>query len=247
MSGGGYDEAIVLGSDAIASALELDPGRALPSCPGWDVAELAAHLGSLYERVGAQVRSRSIGALRVFDPPSSPVGPARVGWLREASRGLIEAFAGTEEDAVAGRWRDRTVTAGFWRRRMAHETVVHRVDVEDALGRAVGLEGDLAADGVGEVLELFVPFSMRKDQWPPAGPLGLVRSDGSEEWWVAPGDDRVDVHRRQPGDLQPGDFARVEAPGAELFLICWGRRRPAGPAVTGSAVLLDQWVSLFGW
>lgn len=208
---------------------------------------LAGHLGSLYERVGEQVRRRSPEPLRPSDLPSPPVGPARVGWLREASRGLIEAFAEAEENAPAGRWRDRVVTAGFWRRRMAHETVVHRVDVEDALGRAVVLEGDLAVDGIDEVLQLFVPFSTRKDRWPPGGPLWLVRSDGSEQWWVEPGAGRVELHRQLPGELQPASFARVEALAAELFLVCWGRRVPAGPAVTGSAALLDHWVSLFGW
>lgn len=172
MSAAGYDEAIAGGSDAIAYVLALDSGRAVRSCPGWDVGELAGHVGLLYERVGEQVRRRSPEPLRRSDLRSPPVGPARAGWLREASRGLIEAFAGADENAPAGRWRDRVVTAGFWRRRMAHETVVHRVDAEDALGRAVVLEADLAVDGIDEVLELFVPFSTRKDRWPPAAPSG---------------------------------------------------------------------------
>jgi len=243
----GYDDAIAVGSDVIASALVLDAGRAVPNCPGWDVAEVAVHLGSLYERVGEQVRRRSPEPLGRSDLPSPPEGPARAGWLREASRGLRETFAGAEDDAPAGRWRDRVVTAGFWRRRMAHETVVHRVDIEDAFGRAVVLESGLAVDGIDEVLELFVPFSTRKDRWPPGGPLWLVRGDGSEEWWVEPGADRVELRRQPPEKLPPGSFARVEALAAELFLVCWGRRVPVGPPVAGSVALLDHWVSLFGW
>lgn len=246
-SAAGYEEAITAGSEALASALVLDAGRAVGNCPGWDVAELAGHVGLLYERVGEQVSRRSPEPVRRSYLPSPPEGPARAGWLREASRGLIEAFAGAEESAPAGRWRDRVVTAGFWRRRMAHETVVHRVDAEDAFGRAVVLEGDLAADGIDEVLELFAAFSTRKDRWPPGGPLWLVRSEGAEQWWVEPGTDRVEVRRQPPDGLLAGSFARMEAPAAELFLVCWGRRVPAGSAVTGSAALLEQWMSLFGW
>lgn len=121
---------------------------------------------------GEQVRCRSPEPIRSSELPAPLGGPSRAGWLREASRGLIEGFVGAENDAPAGRWRNRVMTAGFWRRRMAHEAVVHHVDVEDTLGRAVVLEGDLAADGVGEVLELFVPFSTRKDLWPTRRPLG---------------------------------------------------------------------------
>lgn len=243
-----YDEAIAAGSEAIASALESDAGRTVPSCPGWDVAELAKHMGLLLARVGEQVRRRPSEPVRAADLAAPPDGPARVGWLRDASRSLLEALAGAEDDAPAGRWRDRAVTAGFWRRRMAHETVVHRFDAEEALGRATVLDGDLAVDGLDEVLELFLPFSTRKDRWPPAGFLGLVRSGGSEQWWIEPGVDRVAVRRQPPqGELPPGHFARVEAPAGDLFLVCWGRRAPAAATVAGSAALLDHWLSLLGW
>jgi hypothetical protein len=130
---------------------------------------------------------------------------------------------------------------------MAHETAVHRVDAGDAFRRAVVVEDELAIDGIDEVLELFVPFSTRKDRWPPGGHLWLARSDGSEQWVIEPNADRVEVRRQLPDGIQAERFARMEAPAAELFLICWGRRVPAGTAMTGSAALLEHWMSVFGW
>ena len=47
--------------------------------------------------------------------------------------------------------------AGFWPRRMAHETTVHRVDAEQAAGRPVApVPAALAVDGIDEVFGVFV-------------------------------------------------------------------------------------------
>jgi uncharacterized protein (TIGR03083 family) len=171
--------------------------------------------------------------------------------VREAADQLLQALAATQDDAPAGRWRDQCVPAGFWRRRLAHETVVHRVDVEDALGWSADLDADLAVDGVDEALELFLPFSVGSEGWPPDGVLWLVRADGPEQWWIAPGSG--DVHTRRPPpegvppQWAPGEATRVEAPAAELFLMCWGRWVPPGTAVTGDPVSLEQWLGVLGW
>lgn len=240
-----YLQAIAVGSETIAQALEADPDREVPACPGWDVDQLAKHVGLLHARVGEQVRRRSPEPVRV---PAPPNGPARVGWLRDASGRLLGAFDVTDEDAPAGSWRQTPVTAGFWRRRMAHETVVHRVDTEEAFGWPTTLDGDLAADGLDEVLGLFLPFATHQARWPPEGALWLVRADGPGQWWVEPRADRVDVRRRPPeagrSELR---WSRVEAPAADLFLACWGRRALAPAMVTGTRALLDQWISLMAW
>lgn len=245
-----YEGAIVEGAEAIASALARDPERSVGNCPGWDLAQLAGHVGSLYQRVAEQVRSRSPEAVHPSDIPSPPTGGARVEWLREAAKGLMEAFASAEDAAPAGRWRDRAITAGLWRRRMAHETVIHRVDAEDAFGDDVVLDGGLAVDGIDEVLELFIPFSTAKEGWPPSDPLWLVRNDGSQHWWVRPGTNGVEVLSQPPDGLAGSDsesFARVDGTAAELLLTRWKRRKRAASAVAGSVDVLEQWLAFLGW
>lgn len=248
---GAYERAITSGAEEVAAGVQADPDRQVPSCPGWDIGDLAYHVGSLYMRVGEQVRRCSAEPVRSSELPPAPTGRAAGPWVREAADKLLQALAVTQDDAPAGRWRDRSVPAGFWRRRLAHETVVHRVDVDDALGWSADLDGDLTVDGVDEVLELFLPFSISSEAWPPSGELWLVRADGPEQWWIAPRDDGVDARRLSaqgiPPQRTPGEVTRIEAPATELFLLCWGRRVPPGTAVTGEPVSLEQWLGVLGW
>lgn len=247
-----YSRAVATGAEAIAEAVEADPARKVPNCPSWDLAALARHVGLLYVRVSEQVRRRSPEPVRSSELPPAPQERALGPWLRQSADRLLEALRSTDGDVPAGHWRDQAVTAGFWWRRMAHETIVHRVDAEDCLGRAALLDSDLAVDGTDEVLELFLPFSTGKGTWPPDGALWLVRADGPEQWWVEAGKGNVHVRRQPPGSLPPegpplSAAARVEAPANELFLMCWGRRVPPTTEVTGSYALLEDWLSVLGW
>jgi len=73
-----YERAIVEGAEAIASALARDPERSVGNCPGWDLAQLAGHVGSLYQRVAEQVRSRSPEAVHPSDISSPSVASTEV-------------------------------------------------------------------------------------------------------------------------------------------------------------------------
>lgn len=247
-----YRRAVATGAEVVAQAVEAEPAREVPSCPGWDLAALARHVGLLYVRVSEQVWRRLPEPVRSSELPQAPEGRALAGWLRQSADRLLEALAGAEDDAPAGHWRDRAVTARFWRRRMAHETAVHRLDAEEALGQVAVLDDGLAVDGIDEALELFLPFSATKVTWPPAGALWLVRADGPEQWWVEPGNANVHVRRQPPDALPPegrplSGAVRVEAPAAELLLMCWGRRVPPTTKVRGSPALLGDWLGVLGW
>lgn len=246
-----YERAIVSGAEEVAAGVQADPGHQVPSCPGWDVSDLAHHLGSLYLRVGEQIRRRSLESVRSSELPHVPSGRAAGPRVRQAADKLLQALAATQDDTPAGRWRDRSVPAGFWRRRLAHETVVHCVDVDDALGWSADLDADLAMDGVDEALELFLPFSISSEAWPPGGVLWLVRTDGPEQWWIVPSSNDVHARRPPPKGISPqwipGEVTRVDATAADLFLVCWGRQVPPGTAVTGEPESLAQWLGVLGW
>jgi hypothetical protein len=56
-------------------------------------------------------------------------------------------------------------TVAFWIRRIAHETAVHRVDAELALGQPITpIPAERAVDGIEEMLQVFLEYQTRA--WP---------------------------------------------------------------------------------
>ena len=62
----------------------------------------------------------------------------------------------TRRRTPAWSWWEPDQTVGFWYRRMALETVVHRVDVETQFGPPSAIDAALAVDGIDEVLTLML-------------------------------------------------------------------------------------------
>ncbi len=235
-----YD-AITAGAESIAAALASAPDADVPGCPGWDVAKLALHLGLIYTWAGQQVRERRTEPLDRGTLPLAPQGPERVPWLTAAGASVVDALRAAQDDDPAGGWRDRMVTARFWRRRMAHETAVHRVDADDALGRPPTLGPELATDGVDEIMELFLPYATA-DRVPP-GSLRLAASDAARGWNVSAAGGAL--AGGPASGAVPADGVTITAPTPELLLLCWGRRHPEPEQIDGDADLAREWLACF--
>jgi hypothetical protein len=97
----------------------------------------------------------------------------------------IDYLGDTDPAAPVWTFHGPDQTAGFWRRRMAQETVVHRVDAESAHGRPGAVPAALAADGVDEALEVFLAPSL---EGRPVGGHGqtlrLEAADTGDRWQV---------------------------------------------------------------
>jgi hypothetical protein len=137
-------------------------------------------------------------------------------------------------------------TEAFWPRRQAHETWVHLVDLEQVLGRTSDIPASLAADGVDEVLDVFLPRMHSKGL--PArlsAPLLLDATDTDDAWLLTPsesGDGPPLVERLRddgPGrrgrhltalgplrDDAPDRVDAVRAAASDLMLLLWKRRSP---------------------
>ena len=120
--------------------------------------------------------------------------------------------------------------AGFWPRRMAQETTVHRVDAEQAVGWPVrAIEPAFAVDGIDELFSVFVP-ALRAGRSPGDGrTVHLHATDVEGEWLIRFEDSDVVV---EPGHAK-GDAA-VRGPAAELLLWLWGRLPLDGLEVFGA-------------
>ena len=110
-----------------AFAADRDLTVPVPCCPGMTTGEVVRHLGSVYRRITIWVREQT-------PPGNYEQGPADgeelIDWFRSAAVTLCDSLASRDPNAPCDSWSPWDRTAGFWWRRMAHETTVHRADVE---------------------------------------------------------------------------------------------------------------------
>ncbi|MEW9527871.1 maleylpyruvate isomerase family mycothiol-dependent enzyme [Microbispora sp. NPDC049125] len=217
----------------------LDPAAPVPTCPGWNVADLVAHTGMVHRWAAAMVRD---AAPRRYDRDAMDHGipvdfAGYPGWLEAGGAVLVEALKGQDPDTEVWGWAgDRR--ARFWSRRQLHETVVHRADAEIAGGVAPLVDEDVAADGVEEFFDV-LPYA----RWRPE--VAELRGDGETISWQTGGAGWL-VRLSPDGYTyersgEPGTVTVRAGTAGELMLIAWGRRDPEDHAVEGDAALLRWW------
>ncbi|MEU4444430.1 maleylpyruvate isomerase family mycothiol-dependent enzyme [Actinosynnema sp. NPDC050801] len=207
---------------ALAVAADLTPpDRDVPGCPGMTVADLLVHVGSIHRVVTRWItRGARPAAWRC-----SPGDADLVDWYRVGAASLIAVLDPARAASPAATWCPWDRTLGFWIRRMAHETAVHRVDAQAAIGLAAPLEPGLAADGIDEVLRLWLGCH----QPPGAHTSGLpvsLRVPG-REWTVALHEGIVDYC---PG-ADPAAVVSGSPSAVDLWL--WGRAGEEHVSVEG--------------
>jgi uncharacterized protein (TIGR03083 family) len=233
------DEEYSLFRDAAAAA---DSSVPVPSCAGWTMDTLVRHLARVY--------LHKVTLLRTGDwpknwPPPGLAAEPGLALLARAYRALTAELIARGPSAAAVTWYEPDETAGFWFRRMAQETVIHRVDAELAAGLVpTHVPEDLAADGIDEVLTCFLAcFSpeaiaeMAGERL--AGPDGaetIVVTAGAASWTIRPFRScEVTVQRGVHGEQQ----VRVEAAPGPLLRWLWGRAGDDAVRVTGDAAWAD--------
>ncbi|MEX1007810.1 MAG: maleylpyruvate isomerase N-terminal domain-containing protein, partial [Acidimicrobiia bacterium] len=125
-----YIEAITRESAALADAAERAGFDApVPSCPGWTVADLVAHIGEIQRWARITVEQRATERISRRTLPSAPPAPELLAWFREQTPALVATLAATDSATPVWSWTDDN-TARFWFRRQANEVAVHRWDAE---------------------------------------------------------------------------------------------------------------------
>ncbi len=214
---------------AAVGALEL--ATPVPSCPEWTVAHLVGHLGRVYEWVNLVVQAGGDKAVR---PEHRSEDAAIVAWFDEQYTRLLATLEAADAEAPAWNWATQPPVAGFWPRRMAHETAVHRWDAQFARGTADPIEPELAADGVSEVLDTFLPAGKATAADAGEGVVRLTATDVKRTWLV----------RLRPGGVLLLDESAVLDDSAEaqtgvagaasdLLLALWGRQTPSALSFEG--------------
>jgi uncharacterized protein (TIGR03083 family) len=234
----------VTGSTAILAGIAdgADLARPVPTCPEWTLRQLFTHLGRTHRWATAIVATRAAEPIPMREVPDGrlPDDPAEhPAWLRRGAAGLAEAVHGAGGEQV---WTHLGQgTAGYWARRMAHETAVHRADAQLAVGQRPEIGPAVAVDGIDEWLG-FQRMDASRPRLPDGKVLHLHATDEgvTGEWLITGAAGAISV---EPGHGK-GDAA-VRGPASALLLVLT-RRLPAGdPAVQvlGDHALLDGWLA----
>lgn len=232
-------DAVEQNGNRLLEAAEYDPSAQIEACPDWDVAKLVVHMGQVHHFLTGLA-----GAGSAERPTPQPIevpegDPATlIEWERDVLGRLLETLRANDADAPAWTWGTEQ-TVGWITRRMAHENLIHRWDVEQAVMAPTEIDGDLAADGIDEVIHVGLQRSANpKTVYNyPAGSLHLHRTDGHGEWLLVPGDDGTTLTATR--EHAKGDVA-VRAKGADLLLYIWGRSMK-NLDVFGDMALAEAW------
>lgn len=229
-------------------AVGSSPEAQVAACPGWTTTQVLDHVAGLYVFVTGILAGR--GA-----QPAAPAGSVKAEGadLQEASRtaltGLLAALDAADPDDPAWNWSPEDDTARFWFRRMSQETLTHRLDVELATGRVGDVDPALAADGVDEVLTLFLPrvFRRKGGFTQLVGTLKVSVTDADAGPWYVEITDADIFVRSMPGAVRAVIEAvpdlEIEGTALEVLLYLWGRGDAASVGVDPThrmAVGLDQ-------
>lgn len=224
----------------LRQVVALDEGAAVPTCPGWTVADLTRHVGEVYLHKTEAIRT---GVEPEAWPPPALAEENPVDLLERAYVDLRHELDSRSPSDPAGSWYSPDQTVGFWIRRMAQETVIHRVDAEVATRQPVAaIPDDLAIDGIDELLRVFVAYSVAewRDSFtdiladaPPA--TTTLQTDGAA-WQVSTGAGRLTVHA---GAATASDVTVSGAPPSLLRWL-WNRDSdPSGVTIGGSTPPLE--------
>lgn len=215
----------------------------VPSCPEWTAADLVRHVAMVYADKTAIIRT---GAPSPW-PPDLPDEEPIVALDRTYAE-LVAELTARPAAETTHTWYEPDQTVGFWARRMAQETVIHRVDGELAAGLApLPVPTDLAIDGADEVLVRFLAYFSHLERAAFGASLtgcdgrAVLVDTGAGSWVVRLDPAGVEV-TAGPGDTD----ATVTAVPHDMLLWLWRRVGHEVVRVEGDARLVEQLRDLLG-
>ena len=250
-----------LGSEIYLAAIEEDSARVaslcrssaldapVPVCDGWDLSAAVRHLGWVHRWAAGCVRVGAMVELDSVVSPDASVDAERLAdWFADGAADLVGVLGSFDVGAPAFLPFRVPQTVASWQRRLAHETAVHRVDVESAVDAVAPIAASLASDGVDEYLSAALVRILGSGRASvPAGSLHIHCTDVAGEWLVVPDGEGFALTREHA----KGDAA-IRGAAADVLLALWGRRGVAAALggadldVVGDASVAEAWLSIGG-
>lgn len=252
-----YGEAIGTAGTVIrAQAGSASPESPVPTCPGWTLRDLIAHVGGVYAWASAIVSGADLEAAGRAAAAVQAAGmavEALPDWFDDQLVLVLNTIASSPADREYFFFlKDAPDKRLAWARRQAHETSIHAVDAMSAkLGQVPAvaqtwLRPAFASDGIDELVMGFLPRSSSQLRSTEPLTLRIDCTDTGAAWTItvgpdapvsiAHGADALDVAGARPDAILSG-------PAVAVYLAVWNRSsevRWSGPYADRAA---DLWAS----
>lgn len=196
------------------------PNTPVPACPGFTIGEIVRHVGGVY-RVA---RLWIIEGHRPRSWQSDPApGQTKEVYLRTGLAALLSELTTHDQHEYAAGWWPADLTYGFWSRRMAHETTIHRTDVQGAAGAdPTEIAEDIAIDGIDEVLSAW--FGRRLPMLGLSGTTtrSVAVQTAGHTWIARAGPDETIAWHCSAAEADHADSLVFGSP-MSVYLWLWGR------------------------
>jgi uncharacterized protein (TIGR03083 family) len=231
------------GARMVAAVGAADAGAAVPTCPGWTVRDLTRHAGSVHRwATGFVATGRTDPAGGGIDDVVGPADGELAGWLADGCDALVAALEGAPDDMQCWTFLAAPSPRAMWARRQAHETAIHRVDAQVAAGIPVTpCAPAFSADGIDELLMLFVPRRSAQRRADPPVTLAVRCTDVDASWLVRLDADGV-AAAATTGSDDTGATCTLRGTAGDLYLALWNRADPVGLDLEGEGDVLGRFV-----
>jgi len=196
------------------------PDLRIPHASGLTVGETARHLGSVYRMTLEWIRTGDSPTDWQREP--GPLQSPR-DFVASGARALVDELARHNPADPCSTWWAADSTYGFWRRRMAHETAIHRGDLQAAVGQQVAAVSDgFAVDGVDEVLTLWLGHRLTIQGVVAARDSSVAVTTGGRVWLVRTTTGGIAAWRTSADEIARADGVVSGFP-AQVYRWLWGR------------------------
>lgn len=221
---------------ALVAAGELGLDAPVRRYSGWTVADLLSHTGDVHRWVTRVIQERASERLPREALSRQVRLAALTTWFREGVDRLVHLLEMT--DPAMPVWTltdDRSV--GFWLRRMAHETAIHRWDAQNAHRITKPIPPWLAHSGLMESLVRDLPVGDRKRRGGSSKRVRLFCLDERGDWVITLLTAGVRV---EPGGPSAKVDVTIVGTACDLWLLVTGRSFGARSKVEGDLVAFER-------
>ncbi|MFI8434829.1 maleylpyruvate isomerase family mycothiol-dependent enzyme [Streptomyces sp. NPDC079020] len=232
-----------------AAAKAAGPGASVPTCPGWQVRHLLRHTGMVH-RWAADLVAEGHRKYRPGGGEPDLDGDELLDWFRAGHRHLVEALEAAPADLDCWTFLPAPSPLAFWARRQLHETTVHRVDAESALGGPLTpVAAEHALDGIDELLTGFHARTASKVRTGTPRTLRLRATDAAEGagarteavWTVQLSAEPPKAVREHGSGHPPSADCELSGTAEGIYLTLWNRLPLSAVTLTGDRAVARLW------